>query len=84
MKTPDFQMPTTPSRRIKIMALRTAFPDYTFNVIAGNDGPRYEALSKTFGDPYCLISADVREIWQELARTVRVAAGVTVRAWPKR
>jgi hypothetical protein len=80
MKIPDFRLPEAPSRRGQIMvALRSAFPGYTFSVITGNDGSRYEAVSKTFGDPYCLISADAREIWQELARTVRVADGVTVR-----
>ncbi len=54
MKIPDFPLPEAPSRRGQIMvALRSAFPGYTFSVITGNDGPRYEAVSKTFGDPYC-------------------------------
>ena len=84
MKIPDFPLPEAPTRRGQIVvALRSAFPGYTFTVITGNDGPRYEAVSKTFGDPYCLISADARETWQELARTVRMAESVTVRAWSK-
>ena len=76
----DFQ-PSPPSRIVQLAALRTAFPDYTFTVIRGNREPRYEAVSKTFGDPYCLISTDAREIWRELKQWVEVAEGVTVRSW---
>jgi hypothetical protein len=50
-----------------VTALRTAFPDYTFNLIRHRDEqPRFEALSRDGGDPYCLISADATEIWRAL------------------
>jgi len=31
-----------------------------------DEKPRFEAVSRDGGDPYCLISEDVREIWREL------------------
>jgi hypothetical protein len=75
----DFQPP--PARIVQLAALRTAFPEYVFNVIRGDGAPRYEAVSRDGGDPYCLISTDAREIWRELRQSVSVAEGVTVRAW---
>jgi hypothetical protein len=42
-----------------------------------------EAVAKDLTSPvYCLISADAREIWRELAVTVKVAYGVSVRPQP--
>jgi hypothetical protein len=83
---PDFQAGPPPSAHVQIMALRTAFPGYRFNLIRRDgDEPRYEALSKTGGDPYCLISDDAQEIWRELKGHrpgVAVAEGVTVSARP--
>lgn len=64
--TPDFALPIPPGARMQLAALRAAFPGYTFNLLYGDRTPRYEALSKTGGDPYCLISTDAREIWREL------------------
>lgn len=66
MSTPDFQQPPPASRVVQLAALRTAFPDYWFNMIRGDGEPRYEAVSKTGGNPYCLISTDAKEIWREL------------------
>jgi hypothetical protein len=63
---PDFQPPPPPSRSVQLAALRAAFPGYTIHMIAGDGKPRYEAISRTGGNPYCLISTDVREIWREL------------------
>jgi hypothetical protein len=34
------------------------------------DRPRFEVVSQEGGDPYCLISSDAQEIWQELRKTV--------------
>ena len=65
MDVPDL-MPPPPSRRVQLAALRTAFPDYAFNLIRGNRGFRYKAVSRNGGNPYCLISTDAREIWREL------------------
>lgn len=80
---PDFRQPLPPSRIVQLTALRAAFPGYTFNVIVTGDLPRIEAVAKDLTSPvYCLISADAREIWRELAVTVKVAYGVSVRPQP--
>lgn len=80
---PDFRQPPPPSRIVQLTALRAAFPGYTFNVIVTGDLPRIEAVAKDLTSPvYCLISADAREIWRELAVTVKVAYGVSVRSQP--
>ena len=57
-----------PVPRVQAAALRAAFPGYVVNVIvrAHGDKPRYELVSRDGGDPYCLISSDVREIWREM------------------
>lgn len=63
----DFQMPPDPGVAAQAAALQAAFPDYTINVLQSRgDEPRFEALSRNGGSPYCLISADAREIWYEL------------------
>jgi hypothetical protein len=60
-------VPPAPAAHVQVTALRTAFPDYTFNVIRHRDDkPRFEALSRDGGSPYCLISDDASEIWREL------------------
>jgi hypothetical protein len=52
-------------------ALRAAFPGYEVTVrVDRRDRPRFEAVSREGGDPYCLISSDVQEIWRELRGTV--------------
>ena len=81
MSVYDFQPPPPSARTVQLATLRIAFPEYVFNVIKGNGAPRYEAVSRDGGDPYCLISADAREIWRELSQSVNAAEGVTVRAW---
>ena len=60
-------VPPVPSAHAQAAALRAAFPGYTINVITRRgDKPRFEAVSRDGGSPYCLISADAREIWREL------------------
>jgi hypothetical protein len=52
---------------VQAAALRAAFPGYLVNVITRwDDQPRIEVVSRDGGSPYCLISSDAREIWQEL------------------
>jgi hypothetical protein len=52
---------------VQAAALRTAFPQYIVNVAARRGGkPRFEVVSRNGGNPYCLISEDAHEIWQEL------------------
>ncbi len=49
------------------LSTRSIFPEYTFNLIRNRDEkPRFEALSRDGGNPYCLLSEDAREIWREL------------------
>lgn len=60
-------LPPAPAAHVQVTALRTAFPDYTFNLIRHQGEPaRYEAFSRDGSSPYCLISTDAREIWREL------------------
>jgi hypothetical protein len=60
-------VPPEPTAHVQVTALRTAFPDYTFNLIRRRgERPRFEAVSRDGGDPYCLISDDATEIWQAL------------------
>jgi hypothetical protein len=55
------------SALVQATALRAAFPAYTVNVITRRDDtPRIEVVSRDGGSPYCLISTDACEIWQEL------------------
>ena len=59
--------PSAPAAHVEVAALRTAIPKYTFNLIRHRDEkPRFEAVSRDGGNPYCLISEDAREIWREL------------------
>jgi hypothetical protein len=60
-------VPPAPAPHAQVLALRTAFPDYTFNLLRHRGGtPRFEAVSRDGGSPYCLISEDAGEIWREL------------------
>jgi hypothetical protein len=53
------------------VALRAAFPGYVVTVLVDRrDRPRFEAVNREGGDPYCLISSDAQEIWRELRGTV--------------
>ena len=62
-------VPPSPSAQVQAAALRTAFPGYVVNVLARpGEKPRFELVSRDGGDPYCLISSDVKEIWRELRR----------------
>jgi hypothetical protein len=67
MPAPDFSLPPPPAVSAQAAALRAAFPGYTINVLKyRGEKARFEAVSRTGGNPYCLISADAREIWREL------------------
>jgi hypothetical protein len=59
---------SAPSVHVQAAALQAAFPDYLVTVIARlGDRPRFELVCRdSSGDPYCLISDDASEIWQEL------------------
>jgi hypothetical protein len=60
---------------IELTALRAAFPAYIFNLITTGGKRRYEAVSRDMDTPlYCLISANAREIWTELAGSSGVVA----------
>lgn len=64
--TADFRPPPPPEINVQAEALRTAFPGYTVNLIITRGKTRFEAVARDGGSPYCLISSDAREIWQEL------------------
>jgi hypothetical protein len=54
---------------VQAAALRAAFPRYAVNVLRRRgEQPRFELVHRDGGSPYCLISDDPREIWQELRR----------------
>ena len=60
-------VPPNASAHVQAAALRAAFPGYIVNVITRwNEKPRFELVSRDGSNPYCLISADAREIWREL------------------
>ena len=60
-------IPSGSAAYVQAAALRTAFPHYVVNVAARRGGkPRFEVVSRNGGNPYCLISDDAHEIWQEL------------------
>lgn len=63
---PSFRLPPPPDTRVQAEALRAAFPSYTVNVITTGGKTRFEAVARNGGSPYCLISEDAREIWNEL------------------
>jgi hypothetical protein len=68
MNGPSFS--PVPFALAQAAALRVAFPAYVVNVRMGRrDKPRFEVVSREGGDPYCLISSDAQEIWQELKGT---------------
>lgn len=58
---------------VELVALRLAFPTYKINIILLGDRRRYEAVSRDFGDPYCLISISAKELWRELVKSVKPA-----------
>ena len=59
-----------PSALAQAAALRAAFPSYVINVILNRgEKPRFEAVSRDGGNPYCLITTDAREIWRELRQS---------------
>ena len=62
-------IPGAPTALAQAAALRAAFPGYVVNVLLNRgEKPRFEALSRDGGNPYCLISTDAREIWRELRK----------------
>ena len=63
--------PPPPSVTVRAAALQAAFPRYHVTVVMRWDGPRFEAVAKDDTNPWCLISADAREIWHELGASSR-------------
>lgn len=62
-------IPGAPTVLAQAAALRAAFPGYVVNVLLNRgEKPRFEAVSRDGGNPYCLISSDAREIWRELRK----------------
>jgi hypothetical protein len=63
---PDPHLPP-PSLAVQAAALRAAFPDYQVSVTSVGGKDRIEVVrQRGHGGPWCLISTDAREIWQEL------------------
>lgn len=62
--------PPAPHAYLQAVVLQVAFPEYTVSVLARRDGrPRFQVLSRDgLSNPYCLISDDASEIWDELRR----------------
>jgi len=64
------QVSSGPAALAQAGALRAAFPGYVVNVLLNRgEKPRFEAVSRDGGNPYCLISTDAREIWRELRKS---------------
>jgi hypothetical protein len=56
-----------PGLAVQADALRAAFPDYQVIVTSAGGEHRIEVVrQRGEGGPWCLISTDAREIWQEL------------------
>jgi hypothetical protein len=67
--TGTYELPPRWGVDVQAAALRTAFPEYAVNVLyRRGDRPRFEVVRLGGGNPYCLISADVLEIWRELRK----------------
>jgi hypothetical protein len=59
--------PSPPGLAVQADALRAAFPDYQVSVTSVGGEDRIEVVrQRGDGGPWCLISTDAREIWQEL------------------
>ena len=57
---------------VQAAALQQAFPGWTIAVQNwDNDWLRIEAVNRTGGDPYALISSDPAELWVELRASLR-------------
>jgi hypothetical protein len=69
VSTPDFEPPPAPAVKMQLAALRAAFPAYRISLIKMGGKCRFEAVRRDGGTPYCLISADAKEIWAELKAT---------------
>ena len=62
-------IPPLVSAHVQAAALSAEFPQYVVTVLPRrNAKPRFEAVSRDGGDPYCLISEDASEIWRELRK----------------
>ena len=65
----DWPIPPAPSAHVQAAALSAEFPGYVVTVLPRrNAKPRFEAVSRDGGSPYCLISDDAGEIWRELRK----------------
>jgi hypothetical protein len=59
-------IPPDPSVHVQATALRCVSRLHDQCDYRWGQKPRFEAVSRDGGSPYCLISADAREIWREL------------------
>ncbi len=55
-----------PDAQVQAEELRAAFPTYRVSLVVHGDRTRFEAISTDGGNPWCLISADPREICRAL------------------
>lgn len=54
---------------LQAAVLQSCFPSYAVSVLSRPDGkPRFQVISRDGGDPYCLVSDDASEVWDELRR----------------
>ncbi len=56
---------------VQASVLRKAFPAYAVKVSMWRDVPHYELVTLDDSYPWCLISDDPQEIWDELTGTPR-------------
>ena len=55
-----------PSPQIQAEALRRAFPSYSVQLKLHGGQPVFELVTRDDSNPWCLISRDVKEIWDAL------------------
>jgi hypothetical protein len=54
---------------LKAAVLQSCFPSYAVSVLSHRDGrPRFQVISRDGSSPYCMISDDASEVWDELRR----------------
>jgi hypothetical protein len=58
-------------------ALRKAFPTYAVTVSTWRDVAHYELVTLDDSNPWCLISDNPREIWNELTGNLRTTNGLS-------
>jgi hypothetical protein len=62
-----YRMPPPPDEEVQLTALRAAFPDFRFSVIAGGGKRRFEAVRiRGGGSLYSVMTTDAKELRQML------------------